>query len=106
MRFILVGRRDTSTKIKELKSGRGTVDKTPVVGMRERSNKKVKAVKVNDTKAQTLHQIVMDNVARGSTVYTDDHGSYQELKNQGYKYETVNHSVKEYVNGIGSHEWN
>ena len=86
-------------KDKKLNADRGTVGKTAVVGIKERDSKKIKSFKVADTKAITLHQIVCDSVAEGSTVYTDDASAFDGLERHGYKHETVKHSVGEYVKG-------
>ena len=45
----------------------------------------------------TLHEVVLANIAKGSTIYTDDYLGYQGLDNQGYKHELVKHSVKKFV---------
>ena len=86
-------------KDKKLKKGRGPVGKEVVVAIKQREGKKVKALRVKSTDAQTLHWIVMKNVASGATVYSDDHRSYLGLKEYGYKHEVVHHSLGEYVRG-------
>lgn len=60
-------------------------------------NGKVFAVVAQDTTARTLHAIIDNRVAKGATLYTDDHGSYRGVK--GRKHEAVKHSVGEYVRG-------
>lgn len=82
---------------KKLNAGRGAVGKAAVFGLRERGGK-VKAMVVTATTKESLQRTIADNVEKGSTVYTDDHRSYLGL--QGYDHSTVNHSVKEYVNGM------
>ncbi len=86
-------------KDKRLKKGRGPVGKEAVVAIKQRKGKKVKALRVKSTDAQTLHWIVMKNVVPGTTVYSDDHRSYLGLKKHGYKHEVVHHSLGEYVRG-------
>jgi transposase-like protein len=81
---------------KKLNAGRGTVGKQAVVGVRERSGK-VKASPVGGTTREDLHRFINDNVAIGSTVYTDDHAGY--LGMNGYSHASVNHSAGEYVRG-------
>ena len=71
---------------KKLNAGRGAVGKTAVIGVKERDTKKVKAEVIEDTKRNTLHGFIEDNVEAGSIVYTDD-----------FKHGTVRHSVGEYV---------
>ena len=78
-----------------MNAGRGTVGKTAVVGIKERNSKNIKSFKVADTKAITLHQIVYDSVAEGSTVNTNDANAYNGLEQCGYTHETVKHSVGE-----------
>lgn len=85
---------------KKLKAGRGAVGKAPVVGIKDRKTKKVKALKVSTTNANTLHWIVMKNIKPGSTIYTDQHRGYKGLDKKGYKHKSVSHSVGEFVNGI------
>ncbi len=90
---------------KKLHAGRGGVGKTPVIGARDRSGQVV-AKPIADTTRKTLHGFITDNVAIGSTVYTDNFRSYASMT--GYNHQTVNHSVGEYVkaqahtNGIES----
>lgn len=104
----LGGKEKNKHKDKKLNVGGGTAGKTAVVGIKERNSKKVKSFKVADTKAITLHQIICNAVADGSTVYTDDATAYNGLEQNGYTHKTVKHSVGEYVkeqahiNGIES----
>lgn len=81
---------------KKLNGGRGTVGKKAVVGVREREGK-VKASPVDGTTREILHNFINENVAPGSTVYTDDHAGY--LGMTGYTHASVNHSGREYVRG-------
>ena len=52
---------------------------------------------MNEVNARTLHQIIVENVEEGSTVYTDDAKAYSGLDKLGFEHETVKHSVGEYV---------
>jgi transposase-like protein len=83
---------------KKLGVGRGTAGKTAVMGMRQRNGRTV-ANAVPATDVATLHQEIHNNVAPGSTLYTDDHGAYRYMHEQGFKHEAVNHSGGEYVRG-------
>jgi len=93
---------------KKLKSGRGAVGKTPVMGIKDRNSKKIKAWKVNATDRETLLPIVISNVKQGAEVYTDNWLGYKGLNKQGYNHISVSHNVGEYVreqahtNGIES----
>ena len=90
---------------KKLRAGRGGVGKVVVVGAKDRATNEVSASVVDNTDAGTLQGFVGDHAAKGSTVYTDDHGGYKGLP---FDHETVKHSVSEYVrdqahtNGIES----
>lgn len=81
---------------KKNRAGRGAVGKQAVVGIRERSGK-VRAFPVTGTDKMDLQTAIVENVKRGSKVYTDCHGSYVGMK--GYTHEAVKHSVGEYVRG-------
>ena len=80
---------------KKLHEGRGATGKTAVIGVKERESRKVKAKVIENTKRQTLHGFIQNNVKEGSTVCTDDFKSYQKLRN--YNHQHVIHSVGEYV---------
>ena len=81
---------------KKLHAGRGGVGKQAVMGMRERTGR-VRAFPIYGTTQIDFHAAIVENVQRGSTVYTDSHKSYVDMK--GYTHESVNHSVGEYVRG-------
>jgi transposase-like protein len=90
---------------KRINKGRGAVGKAVVAGIKQRDGVVV-AKRVPDTTAPVLQSFITNNVARGSTVYTDSASYYKSLR--GYRHDTVNHSVGEYVknqahtNGIES----
>ena len=79
--------------------GRSTLTKTAVIGARER-NGRVKAKTLNKTDGATLKGFIHDNVELDSTIYTDEHRGYIGLGGIFYRHESVNHSAKEYVNGM------
>ena len=81
---------------KRSNSGRGTSGKQPVAGLQERLGR-VKTMMVEDTSKAELQSFVRENVADGSTLYTDEHPSYNGLSE--YTHESVNHSGGEYVRG-------
>ena len=101
------GREKAKHSDKKLRAGRGTVGKTPVLGMRERGGR-TKAKPVLRTDAATLHSEVHANIATGSTLHTDEHGGYLGLGGMFYTHERIDHSAGEYVrdgvttNGIES----
>ena len=80
------------------KRGRGAPNKTIVFGMLERGGD-IMANVVPNVRKRTLHPIIAENVEPGSTVHTDELGSYSGLDRAGYRHETVNHGIGEYVSG-------
>ena len=89
------GRESNKHESKKLRSGRGPVGKTAVVGMKDRESGKVASSVALSTDKATLHGFVESNIENGAKVYTDEHPGYRDLAN----HETVKHSVKEYVHG-------
>ena len=84
---------------KKLKSGRGTVGKQAVLGMKQRKGR-IKAISVEGEDKATIHSAILANIECGSTIYTDDHRGYRNIGGTIYNHETVKHSAKEYVNGM------
>jgi transposase-like protein len=74
----------------------GAVDKTPVLGMRERGGQ-VRAEVIPNIKGETLKPRVHKAVKAGSTVYTDQWTGYTGLESR-YDHETINH-LENYVEG-------
>lgn len=81
------------------KRGRGALGKTVVFGISHRESGQVIAKVVPNVKEKTLMPLVRDNVKIGTTVMTDEMGSYRKSKKYGYKHRTVRHAAKEYVRG-------
>ena len=79
--------------------GAGPQDKTPVVGIKERGSRKVKAKVTERVSGVLLRGMVQESVEEGSTVYTDQNAGYKGLAKKNYKHEAVNHSVGEYIRG-------
>ena len=102
------GKERNKHESKKLRTGRGAVGKTAIVGIKDRERRKVKALKIGVVDAPTLHWIVLENVSEGSKVYTDSHSGYDGLQQQGYCHERVHHGIGEFVrdqahtNGIES----
>ena len=86
---------------KKLHAGRGPVGKTCVLGMRERGGK-TKAMPIEKRDAETLEREISENVIKGSIVFTDEHKGYSGLLEKDFEHGTVNHSAKEFVNGMAS----
>lgn len=86
----------SNKKRKELAgTGRGSVGKAAVVGMKDRQSKQVSAEVVPNTTAQTLQGFVHDRIELDTMVYTDAASPYVSLEN----HESVRHSHQEYVRG-------
>jgi transposase-like protein len=78
----------------------GTVNKTPVMGLRERGGRTRALPLYDGTTPDSIEQTVRLNVKEGSTIHTDEFFAYRRL-NRDYKHETVNHSKDEYSrNGV------
>lgn len=88
--------RHANKRIKECQ-GRSCKGKTPVFGMIERDGKVVARV-VPSTTAKDLMPHIVKHVELFSTVYTDEWGAYNGLK-ETYDHHIVRHNIKEYVNG-------
>lgn len=82
---------------KKLNAGRGPVGKAAVVGIKDRETNNVIATAVHSTDKRTLQDFITDRTEAATTVYTDEHKSYQGLPRP---HQTVRHSVGEYVDGM------
>jgi transposase-like protein len=58
---------------------------------------RVRAFTIPSNRKETLLPAIVENVAAGSTVYTDSLGSYTDLR-KGYAHFVINHADR-YVNG-------
>lgn len=79
--------------------GRSTKTKTAVVGLKNRGGR-VKAAMMEKVNSQSIQEYLDQNVEKGSILSTDEATFYKPIK--GYTKVMVNHSVKEYVNGMAS----
>ena len=77
--------------------GRSTVSKTAVMGLFQRGGD-VRTTVVPNVKVNTIEKRILENVRKGSTVYTDDFLSYLKL-GRHFKHGVVKHSKYEYVLG-------
>jgi transposase-like protein len=90
------GHRFKNSRHKSL-TGHGT-DKMPVFGMLDRETRKVRAKVIPEVKREVLMDAILNNVEKGSTVYSDGFGAYTALPGLEFVHDTVNH-VNEYVRG-------
>jgi len=86
----------TNQKPKKL---RGTTGKQAVIGMKSRAGQ-IKAKPIAGTDRYTLWHEIEQHIEKGSTLYTDDHGAYRGLDLSDYEHKVVNHSAKQYVDGM------
>jgi len=81
---------------KQGKRGRGSPNKSVVMGIVERKGR-AQAIVVPDVKAKTLLPEIEANVIKDATVYTDDLPSYSNLGSMGFDHKVVAHSQRVYV---------
>ena len=91
-------RKNMPNKKRKTLTGRGSVGKTAVVGIKDRATNEVRAEVVDSTDTETLQDFVTDRTLKDATVYTDEAAAYRGMKDR--KHEAVKHSVSEYVNGM------
>ena len=92
------GKEKNKHESKKLNAGRGTVGKTPVLGMRERGGRTV-AMPIRGTDKETVQAAIGQHVEVGATLHTDEGGAYSGIHLSGYDHDTVNHGAGEYVRG-------
>ena len=90
-------RRNMSSRKRKTLTGRGSVGKMAVVGVKDRATNEVRAQVVERTDAETLQGFVRDNADPEAIVYTDDASAYNGVARW---HESVSHSVGEYVRGM------
>ena len=90
------GKEANKHESKKLKSGRGAVGKSAVVGVKDRETGKVSASVVVNTRAKTLQDFVSDNAAKDAEIFTDDAAAYHDIP---FNHKVVKHSIKQYVDG-------
>ena len=82
---------------KKLRSGRGTVGKAAVAGVKDRETNQVDAAVVERTDGPTLRAFVHERTEPTATVYTDEAAAYNQLNR---RHEAVAHGAGEYVRGL------
>ncbi len=89
------GKESVKHKSKRINKGRGTVGKSPVVGIKDRDTKQVVATVTEDTKKPVIEKMIQEYVQQNAMIYTDEATVYKGLPN----HEAVKHSHDEYVRG-------
>ena len=95
------GREKNKHASKKLRAGRGTVGKQAVIGTRERGGKSI-SKPIKGTDRATLRAAIVQHVAPGSVVYTDEHSGYDGLEG-AYERGTVRLGAGEYVGANAIH---
>jgi transposase-like protein len=72
--------------------------KVPIMGILDREMRQVRAKVVPNVRRETLQNEILNQIEKGSTVYTDSAPAYDRLLLGGYMHQLVNH-VEEYVRG-------
>jgi transposase-like protein len=80
------------------KRGRGAPGKTTVFGIIERDGDVITRV-VQDVRRKTLEAHILEHVARGSRISSDELRSYAELAKHGYEHAAVRHAAEEWARG-------
>jgi transposase-like protein len=88
--------------------GRGTkaTEKPPIFGMVQRSGEAVVRL-LDNVRQKTIKPLILQTIAPGTLVNTDEYCIYSRLAEWGYGHKTVNHSQGEYArdeDGDGFHE--
>lgn len=78
--------------------GRGSANKVPVVGMKERTSGHVRMQAIKNVSGRTLAEFIRDHAKPGAEVHTDSFCSYRWLDSSEYAHRAVNHR-KTYVDG-------
>lgn len=81
-----------------LQNGVKAGKKVAVMGMLDRDSRQIRATVVPNVTRDTLQSAILEQIEKGTTVYTDRAVGYDNLAAQEYIHETVNH-VEEYVRG-------
>jgi transposase-like protein len=84
-------------KRRALGPGTGGFGKTPVFGMKTREGV-IRAQIIKEVSFAEIHPIIRANIAKGSTLYSDEHRAYNCL-NREYNRGVVRHGCGEYVVG-------
>ena len=81
------------------KSKKTAIGKRSVVSLVERGGN-VRSFHVQHATKESVRDILVRNVPRGTTLHTDESRLYSETGREFYQHETVNHSSGEYVRGL------
>jgi len=91
------GKETNKHQNKKIQNAQGGKGKIPVLGILERDGK-VFAIPVRNKSSKQLLPIMVDKVAAGTTIYTDEWKAYKPL-GKSFNHSFVCHSANEYVSG-------
>ena len=91
------GRKSRRRRLKGAR-GRGTLagEKPPIFGMIQRTGEVVIRM-LENVQQQTIKPLILQTVAAGSLICTDEYNIYGRLEDWGFAHKTVNHSAGEYA---------
>ncbi len=84
------------------KRGRGSENKTPIIGLAER-NGEIRAKVTANIKSSTIHSILRENVNIGINIISDEYHVYSSLAEVGFNHHSINHGQKHWVKDINIH---
>ncbi|MBV1918797.1 MAG: IS1595 family transposase [Sphingomonadaceae bacterium] len=73
--------------------------KQKVLSLVDRSSGQSRSFVIDGTSASHIVPVVLENVAKESTIMTDQWVAYRDLGNVYARHDTVNHNINEYVRG-------
>ena len=91
------GKERNKHESKKLRSGRGTVGKVAVGGIKDRDTGRIRTQVVESTDAGTLQGFVSKHTEPATMVYTDEAAAYRGINRP---HEAVRHTVSEFVRGM------
>ncbi|MYF49780.1 MAG: IS1595 family transposase [Gammaproteobacteria bacterium] len=89
------GKEKNKHESKRLRSGRGAVGKSAVMGVKDRDSNRIAAKQVESVSQVEAGELFVENVEDGAKVYSDESRVYDKIPNR----EAVNHTLGEYVRG-------
>jgi transposase-like protein len=76
-----------------------------IFGVLERGTGKVFVKHVPTTGVRVLMPLIEKHIAKGSTIYSDEFGSYRSLHQREYRHLTTNHTKHEHVNKVNPNNY-
>lgn len=82
--------------------GRGSDNKIPVIGIKEKTSGKIRLRSAQNVKSETLAEFIRQHAEAGTEIHTDQFAAYNWLQYSEFVHKKVNHSI-EYVSKDGIH---